>query len=209
MKFSEYNYEAIDKLDEYINNKYKGALLREEKSLNLDNFIQNNFSYSDKNCSLVAITRLIKYYSNIYPNLKSDNIDIFNEVYTIALEYGFDMIVGTHPTKIDNILKDYFEKQNIKVKSKGHYFGNFYNPLKREIDLNRPLIMNIAFGDYNNHSISVTGYKIYNYKNMNIKFIEVYDGWKKTHSYIDYNIFCHSIGSINVFSFNTLKILKK
>lgn len=209
MNICECSYEAIDKLNDYIDSNYKGALLREEKSLKMDNFLQDDFDYSDKNCSLVSMTRLVKYYSTPYNRIPFESNEIFNSISTIALEYGFDMIVGTHPTKIDNILLDYFTELNIAVKSKDYYFANFYNPLKKEIDNNRPLIMNIAFGEYNNHTVNVTGYKIYNYKNMNIKFIEIYDGWKKTHSYIDYNIFSHSIGSFNVFSLNTLEILKK
>lgn len=207
MKHIKDDYEAIDNLNKYIKSKYPHAKLKEEKSLPMDNFIQNEFPNSEKNCSLVSITRLIKYYSNPYNNIPSDNLDIFLSVYDISLEYGFNNITGTHPTKIDNIISDYFKSINIKTRAKGHYFSNFYSPLKKEIDNNRPLIMNIAFGEYNNHSVTVTGYKIYKFKNMNINFIEVYDGWKKTHSYIDYNIFTHSLFSMNVFSLNSLKFL--
>lgn len=206
MKKIKYKYEAIDYLNDYINSTYNGAELIEEKSLPLDNFIQNDFFLSDKNCSLVAMTRIIKYFFEPFNNIPFNQKDIYSEIYNIALQYGFNLKTGTPPTKIDYILSDYFEKINMKVESKDYYLPNFYNPIKREIDNNRPLIMNIAFGEYNNHSITVTGYKIYRFKNMNVKFVEVYDGWKRTHSYIDYNIFAHSIFSINYYSVNTLKI---
>lgn len=39
--------------------------------------------------------------------------------------------------------------------------------------------MNIAFGEYHNHTVTISGYKIFRYKGMNIKFIEVFDGWRK------------------------------
>lgn len=203
-----YEYEVIDYLYGYINKNYNNAKLISEKSIDLENFIQNDFSNQNRNCSLVAITRIIKYYTNTIDILPKNEQEIFNQVFNIAKSYGFNDITGTFPTKIDNIIKDYFDNYNIKVIAKGHYFPNFYNPLKSEIDNNRPLIMNIAFGKYSNHSVTVSGYKIFKYKNMKIKFIELYDGWTRKHSYIDYNIFAHSLFSVNVYSLNSLKILK-
>ena len=208
MKKIKYKYEAIDFLKNYIDSNYNGAVLLEEKSLILDNFIQNDFFLSDKNCSLVAMTRIIKYYCEPFNNIPYNSKDIYKEIYNIALHYGFNLRTGTPPTKIDYILSDYFEKIGIEIKSKDYYLPNFYKPIKKELDNNRPLIMNIAFGEYNNHSITITGYKIYKYKHMNIKFLEVYDGWKRTHSYIDYNVFAHNLFSINYYSINSLQIKK-
>lgn len=202
-----YEYEVIDYLYGYIKDNYNGANLLEEKTIELENFIQNDFSSKNKNCSLVAITRIIKYYSANIDIIPKNEQEIFSQVFNIALSYGFNEITGTHPTKIDNIISDYFNEYNIKVESKGHYFPNFYNPLKSEIDNNRPLVMNIAFGKYSNHSVTITGYKIFKYKGMKIKFIELFDGWTKKHSYIDYNVFAHSLFSVNVYSLNSLKIL--
>lgn len=200
-------YESIDYIYSYIDKNYKGAVLLGEKSLELDNFIQKDFSKNTKNCSIISITRLIKYYSKKISKLSTSEQEIFGQVYNIALAYNFSEIYGTNPTKIDDILRDYFSFFGIKTKAKGHYLGNFYKPVKSEIDKGRPLIMNIAFGKYHNHTVTVTGYKIFKYRNMNIKFIELYDGWTREKSYLDYNAFSHSLFSFGLCSYNTLEIL--
>lgn len=197
-------YEVIDYIYGYITKNYNGAKLVEEKSLKLENFLQSEFKISNNNCSLVSITRLIKYQEQFK---NKDTQEIFDEIYTIGMDYGFREDYGTFPTKIDNIMTDFFNYYNINVKAKGKYFSNFYNPVKSEIDANRPLLMSIAFGDYHNHTVTVTGYKIFKYKGMNIKFIELLDGWKRTKTYIDYNVFAHGITALGVCSFNTLKII--
>ena len=199
-------YEVIDYLYGYITKNYNGAVLLQEKSLDLKDFLQSEFKKSNKNCSIVSITRVLSYYDKIFGDLSEQ--EIFDQIFTIAQSYGFDETVGTLPTKIDDIMKDYFRYYGIKVKAKGKYFSNFYNPVKSEIDAGRPLLMNIAFGEYHNHTVTISGYKIFRYKGMNIKFIEVFDGWRKNKTYIDYNIFSHSLLSTGLCSYNTLAILK-
>ncbi|MBL7574714.1 Peptidase_C39 like family protein [Peptoniphilus asaccharolyticus DSM 20463] len=200
-------YEVVDYLYGYITKNYSGAVLVEENSLDLPNFLQNEFKQPNKNCSIVSITRVISYYQDYFSNISEQ--EIFDQVFTIAKSYGFSDAIGTLPVKIDDIMKDYFRFYGIKIKAKGKYFSNFYNPVKSEIDKGRPLLMNIAFGEYHNHTVTITGYKIFKFKGMNIKFIEVIDGWRKTKTYIDYNIFSHSLLSAGVCSYNTLEILKK
>lgn len=199
-------YEAIDNLYGYLTKKYPGAILLEEKSLELPTFIQNEFKKSNKNCSLVSTTRVISYYDEYFGNMSEQ--EIFDQVYTIGKSYGFNEYIGTLPVKIDDIMRDFFEHYNIKVKAKGKYFSNFYNPVKSEIDANRPLLMSIAFGQYHNHTVTITGYKVFEFRNMRIKFIEILDGWRKQKSYIDYNVFSHGLFSTGICSYNTLKIIE-
>lgn len=199
-------YESIDYLYGYISKNYRGAELLEENSIDLDNFIQDDFEYDVKNCSLVSITRLIKFYSRENEKLPKDELEIYRSVFNIAKGYKFSYESGTSPLVIDDIIRDYFNFYGVEVKSKGHYLGNFYNPVKKEIDKRHPLIMNIAFGKYQGHTVTVSGYKIFKFKNMKIKFIELFDGWSKNVSYLDYNIFAHGIMSVGVCSYNTIEL---
>lgn len=201
------SYEVIYHLYSYVNKNYPQAVLMEEKSLNLPNFLQDEFKIPNKNCSLVSTTRLISYYNEFINEM--DEQEIFNQIYTIGRSYGFSELIGTLPIKIDDIMRDFFTYHNIKVKAQGKYFSNFYNAVKKEIDANRPLLMNIAFGKYHNHTVTVTGYKIFKFKGMRIKFIEILDGWRRNKTYIDYNIFSHGFFSSGLCSYNTLKIISK
>ncbi|EFI41799.1 MULTISPECIES: hypothetical protein [Peptoniphilus] len=207
MKNKVKQYEVIDYLYGYILKNYNGARLISEKSLELENFIQNDFESSEKNCSLVASTRVIKYYADRISILPKDESEIFKQIYTLAQKYNYNEKIGIFSTKVDDILRDYFTFFKVNTISRGHYFGNFYKPVKKEIDENRPLVMNIAFGEYHNHTVTVTGYKIFKFKNMKIKFIELYDGWRREKSYIDYNIFAQGIFSKGICSYYTIKII--
>ncbi|WBW49588.1 C39 family peptidase [Peptoniphilus equinus] len=194
------NYAVAD-LERYMEATYPGAVMTAAKSLDLKDFLQTDFVRSKNNCSLVAMTRLINYHDKEDAH---DDDAVYAQIYAIARSYGFSEDYGTMPTKIDNILRDYYGHYRVAVRSQGHYFGNFYNPLKREIDLNRPLIMSIAFGKYRNHTVTVSGYRMYRWRGLTIKVIEIYDGWRRMPAYIDYNAFDHSLLSSGVCSYNTL-----
>lgn len=198
-------YEVIDYLYGYINKNYNGAKLVCEKSLDICDFLINEFSLNNS-CSLVCILRIVEYYFNKL-NIEFDKYKVFDEIVTFARLNYFTEEFGTLPMKIDDILRQYFNAYGIDVVAKGHYFGNFYKPIKSEIDSDRPLIMNIAFGGYEKHSVTIVGYKIFKYKSLNLKFIELYDGWKRRKSYIDYNVFSHGIFNFGVCSYDTLKII--
>lgn len=191
----------IINIDEYINKNYKGAFLTSMKSLKLKTFTQRDLSSIENNCSITSITRIMNYYLNV------DEKEIYDEVLEIARHHLFTETLGTFPNKIDDISREFLKKHGIKNKIRGIYLGNFYTHIKGEIDNLRPLMMNLAVGYYKNHSLVVSGYRIYNYNGMNIKIIEVIDGWRRNIRYIDYTDLRVKY-ILPLFSYNTFKIEK-
>jgi hypothetical protein len=59
--------------------------------------------------------------------------------------------------------------------------------IMEQVGLGHPLLMNIAFGDYKGHTVTVTGYAAYARKGDPTKrFVQVYDGWGMSIRYIDW-----------------------
>lgn len=142
---------------------------------------------------------------------------IYEKVVKIAKKYGFTEKKGTWPTKINNILDDVLESYGYaKSYSKGIYVWTFSGQVKKEIDKERPVVMNIARGYYGNHTVTVCGYGIYKstYKVAKLprerkhNMICVYDGWERGERYIDYEAFAYDLISSGFGSFNTV-IMKK
>ena len=135
----------------------------------------------------------------------------------MAKKYGYTSRDGISATKINNVvndvLKDYgYSKSNCK----GIYVWNFKNQVKKEIDNNRPVIMNIARGYYGNHTVTVCGYAIYKRSskkskissNKTYNMIQVYDGWTTYKRFIDYSAFAYDLVTSGFGSFNTVTMKK-
>lgn len=192
--------EKITNIDAYMEQNYPFATLEQKAHLEIPRYLQNEFSEERNNCSLVCITRILEYH------LGWNRKDIYEDVKHFALQFGFRPDYGTFPTKIDNIAKAFYEKYRLKGTCRGIYMGNFYRPLQSEIDCNRPLMMNIGWGYYRDHSLTVSGYQIYEWKGMKIKMIEVVDGWSCDSRYLDYTQL-NGIYALPIFSFNTFEVI--
>lgn len=211
-------YGGIDNCAKYLKDRYGGTITKSSsKSLSMANFLQSSFK-DDKNCTLAAITRVLYYYSrNGYTKISSNYNNIYKKVRTVAKNYGYKPSKGTSPTKINNIVNDVLKDYGYsKSKCKGIYVWTFKNNVKKEIDKNKPVIMNIARGYYGNHTVTVCGYAVYKRtkKTLGIKttktynMIEVYDGWETTKRYIDYSAFAYDLATSGFGSFNTVTMKK-
>lgn len=207
-------YGGITNPSKYLKDRYGGTISQSSsKSLSMQTFICNDFN-EDNNCTLVAITRILYYYYNQgYKKLPSDYNTIYKKVLKVAKEYGYTEKKGTWPTKINNIIDDVLDDYGYtKSYSKGIYVWTFSGQVKKEIDNNRPVVMNIVRGYYGNHSISVSGYGIYKSKHKLLfgsyskthNMICVYDGWSRSKRYIDYEAFAYDLVSSGFGSFNTI-----
>lgn len=191
----------ITNIEEYMNRQYPHHQWIAGKILSVPDFIQSELGDVKNNCSLASMTRILEYH------LKLPRKDLYAEIFTLGLKHGFMPQRGIFPNKIDNIANDFFKKHQIEGRCRGSYFGNFYKPVMREIDGDRPLMMNIGIGYYRDHSLTVVGYRIYRYQGMNIKILEVIDGWRRGISYMDYSQLT-GLFSLPIFSFNTFEIKK-
>lgn len=214
-----YGYGGINDCIKYLEDRYGGsATLSSSKSLDMKNFVMSTFESSANNCTLTAITRVLKYYYDKgYTKIDSSQYDIYRDVKRVAEAYGYTSTKGTGFTKINNIVEDVLEEYGYsKSTCKGIYAWNFSSEVKDEINAGRPVIMNIARGYYGNHTVTVCGYKIYKITKKGIfgnstktyNMIEVYDGWSSGKRYIDYKAFAYDLLTSGFGSFNTISMKK-
>ena len=200
------DYEVITNLEEYIDRTYPGAEVVEMKSLKVPEFIQSDFGDGKNNCTLVSILRVFMYHRDKFNILPESENALYDSIKEAADTYFFNVFRGTLPVTISKIIKKSAEDYELDIKTKGHYNGNFYNPVKREIDQRRPLLMNIGFGKYKSHTVTICGYTTLKYRGMNINILEVYDNWSSYKRFIDYSYLSHSLKSLNAYTFNTIEI---
>lgn len=210
-----YGYGGISNVSQYISNRYGGKSnwYSSGKSLSMNSAICSDWR-NDRNCTLVAITRILYYYRGKgYKKIDSSIDKIYNKVLAVAKKYGYTEKRGTFPTKINNIIEKVLDDYGYgKSYSKGIYVWSFNNQVKKEINSNRPVVMNIARGYYGNHSLTVCGYQIHKSKhkllwgsyNKTHNFIQVYDGWSRGKRYIDYEAFAYDLVTSGFGSFNTV-----
>lgn len=190
----------IANLNTYIEKNYHGAKFIEASEIDLPDFLQRDFEAGLNNCTITSLTRVITYY---FKDL--DKNKVYKEVFEIAKRNGYFKKYGTLPVLISRIANIYFKRNNIPIRARGVYLGNFYSHVKDEIDNFRPLLMNLASGYYKNHSLVISGYSVYKFRDMKVKFLHVYDGWNKEKSYIDYNDL-NGFLSLPIFSYNVFDV---
>ena len=141
--------------------------------------------YGDANdCTLVSITTVIHFW---FPSI--DVSAIYNQVETIAKEYGYSMN-GTPSNTIKTIYQESLNAFKIPYRARSKYLkgvGFTWNFIKENFDRsNIPIILNIwkdGRNYYHNHTVLIIGYV----ESKNKKMLAVYDNWFKDISYIDYN----------------------
>lgn len=191
-------YGGIEDLARYVNSEYGSG--RTESSAatiaEVESFIQAEFEKDSNNCVLTSITRVMKYYNCIgYKKIPSDVFEIYKTVQNIGIKYGYDpkkteiirdLFVYT-PWSIDNMVKDAWKAFGYMNGDGCNGYFDKFKIIKNNIDDSAPLLLNIAFGDYKNHTVSVIGYKVYSKEGEKDKvFIQIYDGWSSTERYIDW-----------------------
>ena len=196
-----YGYGGIYDANAYMNYTYGNNwyLSNTPKELTgIANFVMNDFRLLDNdqnNCVPTAITRVITYILNKQNSLSpGTSSTIYSDVMTIAQQYSNAGNGNTDYMKmslfsIDDILSDSMQKYNLNGEGKSKYFYTD-NTIKAELDADRPLLLNLAFGYYSNHTVTVIGYSEFSndisYDTRTI--LHVYDGWDDYVKYIDYSL---------------------
>lgn len=207
-----YGYGGISNISAYMKSRYGGTPKVKDtgKSLVINTATMQSISGKNaNNCSLVAISKVLKYYQSQKNKTKiNSNIkEIYKRVEKIGTDkYGYDDKSGTGATKINNIMIDSFKYYGYSATCNGVYVWNFNDQVKNEINAGRPVVMNIARGYYGNHSVTVGGYSIYETNSTDYQFIKVVDGWIDGYRYIDYKAFAYDLASSGFGSFNTAEV---
>lgn len=159
-------------------------------------FAQQELEEYANNCTLASITRIMKYYSDRgYANIPSDIKEIYTEVRKIGVAHGYDpkknsilrdLFVYT-PWDIDNMVRDTWRAFGYtNGDGRNSYFLKL-NTLKSNINNSNPLLLNITYGDYKGHTVSVIGYKVFSKEGeKDITLVQIFDGWSETVRYIDW-----------------------
>lgn len=202
-------YGGFNDINKYLLEQYgqKGVLVNRGRSIVMDHQSMEQISgRRTRNCSVVAVTRVIDYYRKKY-NIQAipENIkDTYRLVEEVAESYGYTDKIGTIPFFISAIAKESFSLYGIKTKCRGVYIWTFEKQVVREIAAGRPVIMNIARGYYKDHTVVVTGYSIWRVGNKEYPILRIIDGWRSGYHYIDYEAFAKDITQSIFGSFNTI-----
>lgn len=207
-------YGGIEDCPAYLKDKYhKNVKLKSSKFLEMSrvrmiDLEKDKNGKSVNNCTLTAITRILDYYRGQgYKKINANINDIYATVRKSAVKNGYTPSKGTDFWKIDNIVEEVLHNYGYKkAKCKGIYLWSFREQIKKEIDANRPVIMNLARGFYGNHTVTVSGYAIYKSGIITYNMIQVYDGWKSVRRFIDYYAFAYDLITSGFGSFNTIRI---
>lgn len=204
-------YGGIKNISKYLMEQYgeKGVLVKRGRALLMNQMSMEEISgRRTRNCSVVAVTRVIDYYRQILKleGIPEDIHEIYKQVEDIAEAYGYTDKRGTVPFFIAGITREAFKEYGIKARCRGIYVWSFDKHVVKEITAGRPVIMNIARGFYKDHTVVVCGYSIWRVGDKFYPMLRVIDGWKKGIHYIDYESFAKDISQSIFGSFNTTVI---
>ncbi len=206
-----YGYGGIESLDRYIKIEYGyGWEQKSSKCIEgIPNFKQSSFGAENQNnCTLASITRIMKYYSDLgLQGIPSDIQDIYSIVREIGVKHGYspeksglfrDLFIYT-PFEIKTIVRETWSKFGyVGSKSKNIYYRKL-KIIKNSIDDMNPVLLNIAGGDYQGHTVTVIGYKVYGDNREcqpDMSFVTVLDGWSEEVRYIDWKKFGITLANV-------------
>jgi hypothetical protein len=198
----------------YVNDRYDEGwteITNPNSSISgMQNFTQDLLEPEANNCTLAAITRVMKYYSDKgYSNIPSDINEIYIKVKGIGEKHGYDpkktgiirdLFIYT-PFEIDEMTKDTWEAFGYTNATPDNKYGVFVDQLdviKENINNADPLLLSIPGGDdYSGHTVTAIGYKEYHKEGEDSKFlIEVYDGWSQNVRYVDWDVLKQGMKSL-------------
>lgn len=180
-------------LVEYLHEKYPKAtnfvFSAPVRLTQVPQLLQRNYGKA-LDCTLTSMTAVLM---SLLPN-KGDN-EVYDVVEEIATKYFYDGDKkGTNPIFIRSILRDAAKHFGLKQKAHAKYLNGIcfgYNTIKKMIGKNIPIIINI-FKDgrkyYDDHSITITGYREVKVDNKTRRFLIVQDNWAKEYSYLDFDL---------------------
>jgi hypothetical protein len=191
-------YGGIEDLAAYLSIEYGPgwSVLSSMTIPDIDPFTQDILEPGAPNCTLVSITRVMKYHrEHGFQKIASELDDIYEVVRDVGVSHGYDpgksgilrdLFVYT-PFEIDNMVHETWKRfQYLGGYGRNAYFLK-WKTIMKQLGLGHPLLMNIAFGDYKGHTVTVTGYAAYVRKGSFAKrFVQVFDGWSSSIRYLDW-----------------------
>lgn len=146
-----------------------------------------------ENCTLSSLSNILIYFSaNGFTKVPLDRLSIYRTVRAEAVKLGYTNTDGISVTKHNNLVDAVWKAFGYSDGSgTNDYLWDFYS-VKSKIDINRPVMLGCASGQYYNHTIAVRGYTNYKYGSTTYMFLVVRDNWNSGDRYIanGWNIAC-------------------
>lgn len=191
-----YGYGGITDPYAFVNDKYgSGWTLSTSKTISgvtphlLSEWSDNN------NCTLGAITTVFEYWRGKgYFNIPQSVSTLYADVKAKAVALGaWSASTGTNPFLADDVVTAVWAQYNYPHGTGSNINVWTYSSFTSQVDNNRPAVINIHDGYYEDHSVTLFGYQTYTKPyNTSKGFLQVYDGWKTYSRYISFADFAYS-----------------
>lgn len=142
-------------------------------------------------CSLTALTSLFTWLrqTGITMALPEAPDALYDTISQIAAGHGFRPASGrTNPFRLASIIRRIWHRIGQPGSGRSYLMAG-PRRMERLIRQNHPYLMNIAFGHYGFHTITVTGCQLWQRKAAGRKsrrlLLQVQDGWSATPRYLD------------------------
>ena len=169
------------------------------------------------NCTLVSIVRCLLYLKHHGPAPETERAALYEQVRRVGIRHGYapdktgwfhDLFVYS-PFVIARMVTESAgafaaetaadfataeaaaefttEARLPAIRGRSRYVRRFAT-IRREVDAGRPVLLNLSFGDYPGHTVTITGYCIYrSVRGRKRVFLRTVDGWSDRPSYIDWH----------------------
>jgi len=194
-------YGGIEDLGLYVATEYGAAwkLHKLQTLTGIGTFTQGRCEAGAPNCTLASIARIMLYHAGRgWNGIPDDLNEVYRVVRKIGVAHGYDpgesgiirdIFIYT-PFEIDNMVRDAWEAFGYPKGIGDNDYFKKWRTIREQIDLNQPLLLSMSIGDYEGHTVSVTGYAIYrNGQDCEKEFVQVLDGWSETVRYVDWDKF--------------------
>lgn len=172
-------------------------LVREVRVPEVPSFTMNEFEASAPNCVPTAVTRIAAWLLGYPADACTDaEKKLYERIRGIACLHGYDPggkglwyeLVRYPPWCIDNILQQALRScAGPTVRAKSRYLFLRAQIADRLARCGRPMLLNIAFGDYPGHTVTLVGFR--EYRDASARrtrlLAEVRDGWRPDALWID------------------------
>lgn len=203
---------GISDCEKYLRERY-GAEPLLEKELLLAVETAPNLQISGRsgaeNCSVAAAARVCEYWCSAqnvkFPHDLADTYQV-SEILA-ASKYKYSAQRGLSQFRIKPLLHELTHRYGIYLHCRLHILWSFGKHMEHEFEAGRPVILNIAFGYYRNHSVTACGLRKYRCGERLIAMLAVADGWDPGIRYIDMHDFRRFPGFKGISSVCTARVM--
>jgi len=176
----------------------------------MDSNLQMSGRKDAENCSVAAVARVSEYWSSRqqvkFPHYLADTYQVAEIL--AASKYRYTAKKGLSQFRISPLLHEVAHRNGINLDCRLHILWNYKKHIEGELDAGRPVILNIAFGYYHNHSITVAGYRVYECGGRKYTMLCTADGWSEGARYIDLRAFRRALDFKWISSVNTANLAR-